>query len=109
MCIRDRAGAILALPVFDTVKLATNENTVSKTLDRTNLWTAQTPQVFRYGMLKEALETSAGDTSITDEASAMEACGHRVRLYEGHRNNMKITCREDLLLAEQLINLEVNS
>ena len=106
---KNEAGAILALPVFDTVKLATNENTVSKTLDRTNLWTAQTPQVFRYGMLKEALETTAGDTSITDEASAMEACGHRVRLYEGHRNNMKITCREDLLLAEQLINLEVNS
>jgi len=106
---KNEAGAILALPVFDTVKLATSENTVAKTLDRTGLWTAQTPQVFRYGMLKEALEATIGNPGVTDEASAMEACGHKVRLYEGHRNNIKITCREDLLLAEQLLNLETSA
>lgn len=104
----NEAGAILALPVYDTVKLATVQNHVSKTLDRTGLWTAQTPQIFRYGLLKEALETTKGDERVTDEASAMEACGHKVRLYEGHRNNIKITCREDLLLAEQLLNLETS-
>lgn len=105
----NEAGAILALPVYDTVKLADAESRVVKTLDRTGLWTAQTPQVFRYGLLKEALEATKGDPGVTDEASAMEACGHRVRLYEGHRNNIKITCREDLLLAEQLLNLEANT
>ncbi|MCL4170651.1 UNVERIFIED_CONTAM: hypothetical protein GTU68_037030 [Idotea baltica] len=100
------AGAILAQPVYETVKLANDDRTVSKTLDRSQLWTAQTPQVFRYGLLKDALESTRGDRSITDEASAMEACGHQVRLIEGHRYNIKITCREDLVLAEQLMKLE---
>lgn len=98
-------GAILAIPVHDTIKQAGADQSIDKTLDRSALWAAQTPQVFRFGLLKEALDSTQGDDQITDEASAMEACGHRVRLYEGHRSNIKITCQEDLALAEYLIKM----
>lgn len=102
----EEAGAILALPIYETVKQAHANQTVAATLDRSSLWTAQTPQVFRYGLLKQSLEATKGDRNITDEASAMEACGHSVRLHQGHRNNIKITAREDLLLAEQILRAE---
>lgn len=101
----EESGAILALPIYETVKRANGSDFVESTLDRSNLWTAQTPQVFRYGLLKQALEATIGNPSITDEASAMESCGHSVRLVEGHRNNIKITAAEDLELAERLLSL----
>ena len=99
-------GGILALPMQDTVKQSqkTNFTQVMKTLDRSLLWAAQTPQVFRFELLKEALESTAGNPQITDESSAMEACGHSVRLFEGHKYNIKITTPEDLAMAEFIIN-----
>lgn len=99
----DESGAILAMPIYETVKRATVSDLVESTLDRSNLWAAQTPQVFRYAALKNALEATSGNPAITDEASAMEFCGHSVRLVEGHRNNIKITSLEDLEFAVRLM------
>lgn len=98
-------GGLMALPISDTVKQTTREtaNIVSATLDRNRLWAAQTPQVFRYGLLRDALESTSGDPRITDESSAMEACGHSVKLFEGHVYNIKITTPNDLAMAELLV------
>ena len=102
----EEPGAILAVPIQDTVKRHIQspgrEPKIAETLDRSFLWAAQTPQVFQYGLLREALEKTQGDPAVTDEASAMEMCGHAVRLIEGDRQNMKITSQQDLQLAELL-------
>jgi 2-C-methyl-D-erythritol 4-phosphate cytidylyltransferase len=86
-------GGLLALPVVDTVKRfhAGKMETVS----RDGLWLAQTPQMFRYQLLKDALVTA---TEVTDEASAMEAAGHTPLLVEGHARNMKLTMPDDFAL-----------
>ena len=103
------SGAILARPVAETVKRADlqegPDRVVLETVDRTSLWLAQTPQMFRYGQLREALELLASGErfdSITDEASAMEAMGHDVLLVEGDRSNIKLTHPDDLAFAEAL-------
>lgn len=94
-------GGILAEAIVDTVKLASKEGTVVKTMDRDRLWRAQTPQVFRLGLLTSALENAAdAQYSVTDEASAMELAGHPVQLVLGSSHNLKITVPEDLALAE---------
>jgi len=97
-------GVILAVPIQDTVKRESpsSKGLVAETLDRSFLWAAQTPQVFQYGLLRAALEKTAGNLSVTDEASAMEMCGHPVRLMMGDRQNLKITSQEDLQLGEWL-------
>jgi 2-C-methyl-D-erythritol 4-phosphate cytidylyltransferase len=94
---RSDVGGILAEPVADTVKRASADGRVLQTLDRRNLWRAQTPQMFRLGLLKKALE--AGHT-VTDEASAMELAGHPVQLVASAARNLKITVPEDLIVAE---------
>jgi 2-C-methyl-D-erythritol 4-phosphate cytidylyltransferase len=101
---QDEVGGILASPVSDTLKIvekqANSENTVRKTLDRANVWRALTPQMFRLGILKKALAHCAEQTiTITDEASAVEALGLRVKLVAGHADNIKVTQMEDLALA----------
>lgn len=94
-------GGVLAEAIVDTVKLASDTGEVIKTMDRDHLWRAQTPQVFRLGLLTRALECAA-DTrqAVTDEASAMELAGHPVQLVLGSSSNIKITVPEDLALAE---------
>ncbi|MBR7798666.1 2-C-methyl-D-erythritol 4-phosphate cytidylyltransferase [Undibacterium sp. FT137W] len=87
----DVNGGILALPVVDTVKRQT-EKTL-ETIDRTQLWLAQTPQMFRLDMLIRALEMAI---EVTDESSAMEALGYRPKLVEGTMRNRKLTVPEDL-------------
>lgn len=96
-----QAGGILAEPVVDTVKLADEHGRVLQTLERSRLWRAQTPQMFRLGELTEALESAlaAGDP-VTDEASAMERLGFAVNLVGGSSRNFKVTLPEDLALAE---------
>lgn len=105
--IDDEVGGILALPSNDTVKQATSSEAESKiecTLDRSRIWYAQTPQMFRYGLLKKALKRAIKkDADITDEASAMERAGYRPRLIPGERRNLKITQPDDLELANLLI------
>ncbi|MEX2366526.1 MAG: 2-C-methyl-D-erythritol 4-phosphate cytidylyltransferase, partial [Pseudohongiellaceae bacterium] len=96
-------GGLLATPVFDTVKRADSERQVVRTEDREGLWLAQTPQMFRYRKLCDALEKSGGDMSVTDESMALEKAGYTVRLVEGSKTNFKITRPEDLQLAELIL------
>ena len=93
-------GGILAEPLMDTVKLADATGRVERTLDRSRLWRAQTPQMFRLGELTLALETAANQQiPMTDEASAMEYMGHPVNLVSGSASNLKVTLPDDLELA----------
>jgi 2-C-methyl-D-erythritol 4-phosphate cytidylyltransferase len=92
-------GGILAVPATDTLKQV-DGHTIEKTVDRSAIWQAQTPQMFRFGLLLDALQYSADKkTSITDEASALEIRGHSARVVEGSRSNIKITYFDDLALA----------
>jgi len=98
--LQDAVGGILAVPVRDTMKRSTAKNTIKETVERDNLWHALTPQMFRLGLLRAALESALKDNQvITDEASAMELAGYQPLLIEGHADNLKITRPEDLALA----------
>jgi len=97
----DPDGALLALPVRDTLKRGDPEGRVTATVDRTDLWHALTPQLFAAGALSAALTAALqSNEPITDDASAMERAGHSPRLIEGHSDNIKITRPADLELAE---------
>ena len=95
----DDVGGILALSSHDTLKRV-KDHEILETLDRRTIWRALTPQMFRYGMLKSALEESVGDPRITDEASALELKGFIPKIVEGRPDNIKITRPEDLALAQ---------
>lgn len=93
-------GGILAIPVRDTMKRSVGGNIIKETVERENLWHALTPQMFRYGLLKDALVSALNNNEvITDEASAIELAGYQSVLVEGHADNLKITRPEDLALA----------
>lgn len=93
-------GGILAERVVDTVKRATPQGTVEATLDRSCLWRAQTPQMFRLAQLRDALQRALQQgLAITDEASAMEITGQPVQLVPGASSNLKVTVPQDLALA----------
>lgn len=97
-------GGILAVPVSDTLKRADAEQHVAETVDRRHLWRALTPQMFRLDLLLAALDAALrAGLEVTDEAAAMERAGHPVRLVEGRPDNVKITTRSDLELAERLL------
>ncbi len=100
-CKGDAVGGLLALPLADTLKQASQGHRVAATLDRRDKWTAQTPQMFRLGMLRDAL-AQAGD-AVTDEASAIEALGHAPLLVHGEPDNFKLTWPADFALAERLL------
>jgi len=102
-CQSDPVGGLLAQPLPDTLKQG-QEGRVLTTLDRSDKWLAQTPQMFRLGALTQALKMAQnlGD-SVTDEASAMEAFGLGPRLVRGSAHNFKVTYPEDFVLAEALI------
>lgn len=93
-------GGILARPVVDTLKQSDSAGRVRKTVDRQQYWRAQTPQMFRLGELRGALEAArAAGEPVTDEASAMERAGFPVQLVEGSAANLKVTVPGDLTLA----------
>ncbi len=96
----DEIGGILALSSHDTLKSVQGDNIIVGTLDRSHIWRALTPQMFRYGLLKNALEVAEGNTAITDEASALELQGMQPKIVEGRPDNIKITRPEDLALAQ---------
>lgn len=104
-CRNDQIGGILALPVAETVKRAGKDEggaqRVAGTEDRSQLWLAQTPQMFRAALLAEALGKARG--TITDEASAIEQMGLRPRLVVGSRENIKVTYAEDLAIAGAIL------
>ena len=96
----DEIGGILALSSHDTLKSVQGDNIIIGTLDRSHIWRALTPQMFRYGLLKNALEAAEGNTAITDESSALELQGMQPKILEGRPDNIKITRPEDLALAQ---------
>ena len=93
----EEVGGLLALPVVDTLKRSDGEGRACATVPRAGLWSAQTPQMFRYGLLKKALDAAA---DVTDEAGAVEALGFAPRLVMGSARNMKVTLPDDIALAE---------
>ena len=94
-------GGLLGEPITDTVKLADSEDRVKKTIPREGLWRAQTPQMFRFGELRQALlNAKSNGLIVTDEASAMEYAGFQPLMVQGSPENIKITVPGDLQLAE---------
>jgi len=101
----DSVGGLLAIPVTSTLKRADSDQRSLRSESRDGLWQAQTPQMFRCGVLREAF-ARPGALDATDEAQAVEALGARPRLVAGSASNMKITYRDDLLLAAAMQSLE---
>jgi len=97
-------AAIAAARVADTIKESDDDTTVARTLDRSRLWAAQTPQVFRRAVLERALaQPDEVLASATDDASLVEALGGTVALVEAPRENLKVTTLDDLRVAEALL------
>ncbi len=96
----DAVGGLLALPVIDTLKRGDQNGRVAQTVERSALWAAQTPQMFRYGLLVKALTQA---TALTDEAGAIEMLGLQPRLVEGSPRNFKVTLPHDVAVAEMLL------
>ncbi len=96
----DEVGGLLAVPVADTLKRADSRGRAEATVPRDRLWQAQTPQMFRYVMLRRALESAR---NVTDEASAIETAGLHPKLVAGDTTNLKVTYPLDLHLAEWIL------
>ena len=98
-------GGILALPVAETVKAVAKDEAgvqrIDRTEDRAQLWLAQTPQMFRAGLLAQALQRAKHP--VTDEAGAIEQMGLKPRLVAGSRENLKVTYAEDLAIAAAIL------
>ena len=102
-CSDDNVGGLLALALADTLKQS-SAGRVAATLDRQAKWLAQTPQMFRLGLLHQALAAgTAGHADITDESSAIEALGHAPLLVSGEAENFKLTWPADFCLAQRLL------
>lgn len=101
----DAVGGLLALPLADTLKQSEVDARVTRTIPREGLWQAQTPQMFRFQVLHDAL--SAFEGVPTDEAQAVEALGLQPRLVMGSLRNMKVTYPQDLALMELMIQKEI--
>jgi 2-C-methyl-D-erythritol 4-phosphate cytidylyltransferase len=102
----DPVGGLLAIPLADTLKRADREQRVANTEPRESLWQAQTPQMFRYDMLKRALQGAGA--APTDEAQAIETLGLKPKLVPGELRNLKITYAQDLTLVEAILNADLN-
>jgi len=101
-----RCGAALAgVPVKDTIKVVSSEQTVQETPRREGLWAAQTPQFFRYDLLQRAHQEflDPGREPVTDDAAMVEQLGHPVQMFLGSYENLKITTPDDLIIAEALL------
>jgi 2-C-methyl-D-erythritol 4-phosphate cytidylyltransferase len=98
---KESGAAVAALPVTDTIKVAGDDGFVQGTPPRRNLWLAQTPQVFRSDIITRAYRQVEGE--VTDDATLVERLGYRVKLYMGSYDNIKITTKNDLALAEILL------
>lgn len=104
---RESGAAVPAVPIADTVKEASPDGTVARTLDRGRLWAAQTPQVFRYDLLLRAHREVTQD--VTDDAAMLETLGLPVKLYPGSPLNIKVTNLEDLRTAEAMLEVAASS
>jgi len=102
-CARESGAAIIGARVTDTIKQV-DEGVIVRTLDRSALWSAQTPQAFRFSLLKQAFaEAEVADQVFTDEAALLEWLGQPVAMVEGGRTNLKVTVPEDLAMADFLL------
>ena len=100
----DEVGGLLAAPVVDTLKRANPDGRVDQTVPRDQLWRALTPQMFRFDLLRRALESAvASGRAVTDEAQAVETLGLQPKLVAGDADNIKITLPEDLPRAERIL------
>lgn len=98
---KETGAAVAAVPVTDTIKRADTDLTVLETLDRSDLWAVQTPQVFRYDVIQIAHLQDAEEA--TDDAALVERLGYTVKLYRGAYDNLKITTPDDLVVAENIL------
>ena len=95
---RESGAAIAAVPVKDTIKIVSRRRFVQQTPARQSLWAAQTPQVFRYNLIAEAYRQV--DSEVTDDAALLEQLGHKVEVYMGSYQNIKVTTPDDLAIAK---------
>ena len=98
---KETGAAIAALPIGDTVKEVEPPGLIGRTLSRGQLWAAQTPQVFRYDILREAHRQAQAEA--TDDAALVEKLGYQVKVFEGSPRNIKVTTAADLALVEALL------
>ena len=102
LAVAQEVGAAVAgVPVKDTIKVVSDQGAVVDTPDRRSLWAAQTPQIFRYDLLRDAHDRCADD--VTDDAMMVESLGHAVKMFLGSYENLKVTTPEDLILAEAFL------
>ena len=102
--LQERAGGLLAVPVRDTLKESDGSQLVVRTVERSRIWQAATPQMFRFAVLQRAIQrVQAEHKIVTDEASAVESLGLPVRLVPGRSDNIKVTYPEDLVLAAAVL------
>ena len=108
-CEVDPVGGLLAYPVADTLKRADAHGRIAGTVSREGLWAAQTPQMFRLGLLAQSLEEALqAGIAVTDEASAVEWAGHAPRLVAGPADNFKVTYPEDFQRAAEVLTRRLN-
>lgn len=100
-------GAIVGVPAKDTIKKVDHNKCIQDTPDRSNLWQAQTPQIFKKNLIINAYNSAINDNFIgTDDASLVERVGGKVKIVEGNRSNLKITYPVDLKIAEMILKQE---
>ena len=99
--MRSTGATVAAVPVKDTVKVVSDGMVVLSTLDRESLWAVQTPQVFRTELLVDAHRRCQED--VTDDAAMVEKMGHRVTVFMGSYDNLKVTTPEDLPLVAAIL------
>ena len=101
--INNYSGIILASRIRDTVKKIKNNNLIKNTISRDNLWVSETPQIFKYGILKKCYEKDLKFSKYTDESELLENNGFEVRIFENNAYNNKITTKKDLEIYKLLL------
>lgn len=108
--VDDAVGGIMAVRAKDTLKLSDSDSRINATVDRSTIWQAQTPQMFRFQLLKASLRAALSESvNITDEASALEWAGYKPKLIEGDARNIKVTTPDDLELVEFLLSRKAST
>ncbi|MBB76706.1 MAG: 2-C-methyl-D-erythritol 4-phosphate cytidylyltransferase [Planctomycetaceae bacterium] len=102
---KDTGAAILAVPVTSTLKRVNDNQQIQETVPREKLWEAQTPQVFRRDLLLKAFAENPQASTTTDEAQLVEQIGHPITVVQGSSSNMKITTKDDLRLAAEVLKI----
>ncbi|MDQ3020447.1 MAG: 2-C-methyl-D-erythritol 4-phosphate cytidylyltransferase [Bacteroidota bacterium] len=96
-CTKKESCVILGIPVSETIKRADDQNFIKETINRNNLWSIQTPQGFRFDILKKSFKKAYEENFIgTDESAIVENAGYKVKVIEGEKKNIKITTKNDL-------------